>query len=194
VTLDPLVRRVKLPDQRQLLVSDTVGFIERLPHQIVAAFRATLEEAAEADLLLHVIDAAVPEHDRHAETVRGVLGEIGASRVPVIDVFNKADLLTEPERQRLRAVHPTGFCISALHGEGRTELLDAVASRLALDTERVSLHFRLDDGGRDALAQVYRHGRVLRHLTTEGGVSIEVDLPRRILPRFAPFQQRIPAR
>jgi GTPase len=194
VTLDPLVRRVKLPDRRQLLVSDTVGFIDRLPHQIVAAFRATLEQAADADLLLHVIDAADPERDRHIDTVRSVLIEIGASRVPTMDVFNKADLLSDPERQRLRALHPAAFCISALHGEGRTELLDAIASRLALDTERVSLHFRLDDGGHDAIAEVYRHGRVVRHLTTEGGVSIEADLPRRILPRFVPFQQRLPAR
>ena len=194
VTLDPLIRRVKLPDRRQLLISDTVGFIERLPHQIVAAFRATLEEAAEADLLLHVIDASAPDHDRHVETVRSVLGEIGASRVPVIDVFNKADRLSVPERQRLRALHPTGFCISALHGEGRSELLDAVAARLALDTERVSLYFRFDDGGRDAVAEIYRLGRVLRHLTTEGGVSLEVDLPRRILSRFAHYQHPLSAR
>ncbi|MGE5816222.1 MAG: GTPase HflX, partial [Acidobacteriota bacterium] len=194
VTLDPLVRRVKLADQRQLLVSDTVGFIDRLPHQIVAAFRATLEEAAEADLLLHVIDASVPERDRHMDTVRSVLSEIGAARVPVVEVFNKADLLSDPERQRLRAVHPTGFCISALHGEGRSELLDAIASRLALDTERVLLTFRFDDGERDRIADVYRLGRVVRHLTTEGGVSIEVDLPRRILPRFAAFQQPVRAR
>jgi GTP-binding protein HflX len=194
VTLDPLIRRVKLPDQRQLLVSDTVGFIDRLPHPIVAAFRATLEEAAEADLLVHVIDAASPERERHAETVRMVLEEIGAARVPTLDVFNKTDLLSEPERRRLAAVHPTGFCISALHGEGRADLLDAVASRLALDTARVSLSFALDDGSREALAEVYRHGRVLRHLTTAGGVSLEVDLPRRILPRFAAFQQAVPVR
>ena len=191
VTLDPLVRRVKLADQRQLLISDTVGFINRLPHQIVAAFRATLEEAAEADLLLHVIDAAAPERDRHVETVRSVLSEIGAARVPAIEVFNKADLLSAPERQRLRAVHPTGFCISALQGEGRSELLDAIAARLALDTERVSLHFRVDDGNHDAISDLYRLGRVVRHLTTEEGVSIEVDLPRRLLPRFAAFQESL---
>jgi GTP-binding protein HflX len=189
VTLDPLVRRVKLADQRQLLISDTVGFIDRLPHQIVAAFRATLEEAAEADLLLHVIDGSVPERERQMDTVRSVLSEIGAAGVPTIEVFNKADLLSEPERRRLRAVHPTGFYISALHGEGRTELLDAVASRLALDTERVSLSFRPDNGGHDAIAEVYRLGRVVRHLTTEEGIFIDVDLPRRILPRFAGFQQ-----
>src|ERR687893_253850 len=91
VTLDPLVRKVKLPDRRELLVSDTVGFIERLPHSLVAAFRATLEEVAAADLLLHVIDAANPERERHIAAVRSVLAEVGAERVPVLEVFNKSD-------------------------------------------------------------------------------------------------------
>jgi GTP-binding protein HflX len=188
VTLDPLVRRVKMPDRRQLLMSDTVGFIDRLPHQIVAAFRATLEEAAEADLLLHVIDASAAERDRHVETVRAVLHEIGASRVPTLDVFNKADLLEPAERKRIEALHPGGFCISALRGEGRAELLDAIASRLALDTARVTLQFDLERGERDAIAELYRHGRVLRHMATDGRVSIEAELPRRVLSRFAAYQ------
>jgi GTP-binding protein HflX len=187
VTLDPLVRRVKLPDRRQLLLSDTVGFIDRLPHQIVAAFRATLEEAAEADLLLHIIDASAPERERHMDTVRSVLLEIGASRVPLVEVFNKTDLLDPGERTRLQSVHPGGFCISALRGEGRAELLDAIASRLALDTARVTLEFDLDTDGRGAIAEVYRHGRVLRHMTADGRVSIEAELPRRVLPRFAAY-------
>ncbi len=83
VTLDPLVRQVRLPDRRELLVSDTVGFIDRLPHALVAAFRATLEEVAEADLALHVIDAASPERERHIAAVRRVLEEVGAADVPV---------------------------------------------------------------------------------------------------------------
>ena len=83
VTLDPLVRQVRLPDRRELLVSDTVGFIDRLPHALVAAFRATLEEVAEADLALHVIDAASPERERHMTAVRRVLEEVGAADVPI---------------------------------------------------------------------------------------------------------------
>src|SRR5213079_3415811 len=82
VTLDPLVRKVRLPDRRELLVSDTVGFIERLPHSLVAAFRATLEEVASADLLLQVIDASNPDRDRHIAAVQSVLAEVGADRVP----------------------------------------------------------------------------------------------------------------
>ena len=97
VTLDPLVRRVRLPDRRELLVSDTVGFIERLPHTLVAAFRATLEEVTEADLVLHVIDAASPEREGHVAAVRAVLDEIGAGDVERLDLYNKCDLL-DPER------------------------------------------------------------------------------------------------
>src|SRR5690606_6415038 len=106
VTLDPLVRKVKLPDRRELLVSDTVGFIERLPHSLVAAFRATLEEVAAADLLLHVIDASSPERERQIAAVRSVLVEVGADRVPTVEVFNKCDQLDAGERARVRAVYP----------------------------------------------------------------------------------------
>ena len=92
VTLDPLVRQVRLPDNRELLVSDTVGFIDRLPHALVAAFRATLEEVAAADLILHVTDAAAPDRERRMAAVRQVLEEVGAIDVPLIEVYNKCDL------------------------------------------------------------------------------------------------------
>src|SRR5258705_8949092 len=91
VTLDPLIRQVRLPDSRELLVSDTVGFIDRLPHALVAAFRATLEEVADADLILHVIDAAASDRVRRMDAVRRVLEEVGAIDVPLIDVYNKCD-------------------------------------------------------------------------------------------------------
>jgi GTPase len=113
VTLDPLVRQVRLPDRRELLVSDTVGFIDRLPHTLVAAFRATLEEVAEADLALHVIDAASPERDHHIAAVRKVLEEVGAAEVPSIDVYNKADILTADERRRITDRDPGAALISA---------------------------------------------------------------------------------
>jgi GTP-binding protein HflX len=113
VTLDPLVRRVKLPDRRELLVSDTVGFIERLPHSLVAAFRATLEEVAEADLLLHVVDASSPDRERHISAVQTVLREVGAERVPAIEVFNKCDQLDAGVRARLSAVRHGALCVSA---------------------------------------------------------------------------------
>jgi GTP-binding protein HflX len=185
VTLDPLVRKVKLPDRRELLVSDTVGFIERLPHSLVAAFRATLEETAAADLLLHVIDAANSERERQMAAVRAVLAEVGADRVPSIDVFNKCDCLDAAERQRLRALYPSALCASALTGEGRDEVIAAMESRLALDTTRVTLRFdAASEQDRQTIAQVYRLGRIIRHVTSDGHVAIEAELPRRLLDRF----------
>ena len=185
VTLDPLVRKVHLPDRRELLVSDTVGFIERLPHSLVAAFRATLEEVAAADLLLHVIDAADPDRDRHIDAVHTVLAEVGADRVPGMDVFNKCDLLGEGERARLRAIHRGALCVSSLTGEGRDDLIAAMEGHLALDTKQVTLEFEADnDADRDRIAQLYRLGRVLRHVAADGRVAIDVELPRRIIDRF----------
>src|SRR4051794_39675808 len=126
VTLDPLVRRVRLPDQRELLLSDTVGFIDRLPHALVAAFRATLEETAEADLVLHVIDASSPERDRHMAAVNRVLEEVGATTVDRLEVYNKCDRLTPDERRRLAESDPSALLISATTGEGCSALLDTV--------------------------------------------------------------------
>jgi GTP-binding protein HflX len=185
VTLDPLLRKVKLPDRRELIVSDTVGFIDRLPHTLVAAFRATLEEVAGADLLLHVIDAADPERERHVDAVRTVLAEVGANRVPVLDVFNKTDLLDQAERERLSAVYPGVLRVSALRGDGRDELVAAMESRLALDTAKVTFEFDAeDDSKRHEISQLYRLGRILRHAASDGHVTIEAEIPRRLLGRF----------
>jgi GTP-binding protein HflX len=185
VTLDPLVRKVRLPDRRELLVSDTVGFIDRLPHSLVAAFRATLEEVASADLLLHVIDGSSPDRDRHVAAVRDVLAEVGAQGVPTLDVFNKCDLLDEGERARLVAANPGALCVSALTGAGRDELIAAMEVRLALDTARVVLEFdATSDSDREQIARVYRIGRILRHVSTDSRVSIEAEVPRRMLGRF----------
>jgi GTP-binding protein HflX len=184
VTLDPLVRKVRLPDRRELLVSDTVGFIERLPHSLVAAFRATLEEVASADLLLHVIDASNQERDRHIAAVHSVLAEVGADRVPSVDVFNKCDSISETERSRIRGLYPGALCVSAATGEGRDELIAAMEGRLALDTAHVKMEFDSGDADRDRIAQLYRIGRILRHVATDGRVSIEAEVPRRVLERF----------
>jgi GTP-binding protein HflX len=186
VTLDPLVRRARLPDRRQLLISDTVGFIDRLPHQLVAAFRATLEEVAAADLLIHVIDAAAPDRSRRIEAVRRVLADVEAASVPTIEVFNKCDLLAPDDVRRLQAANPAGLCMSALGGDGCRELIDAIVSRLSLDLARVTLEFdAASDSDRARIAHLYRHARVLRHITTNGRVSLEVDVPRRLLNQLS---------
>lgn len=185
VTLDPLVRKVQLPDRRELLVSDTVGFIDRLPHTLVAAFRATLEEVADADLALHIIDAASPDRDRQSAAVHRVLDEVGAAGVPLIDVYNKSDALGPDERRRVREAHPGAVVLSAQTGEGVDELLDIVAGRLALDTRRLVITF---DGSaefdRQQIARLYRVARVISHVATDGTVVIEADVPRRYIERL----------
>src|SRR6185369_1928635 len=118
VTLDPLVRQIRMPDSRELLLSDTVGFIDRLPHALVAAFRATLEEVVEADLILHVIDASNPEWERQVTAVERVLDEVGATDAPTVQVFNKVDVLGDHERRRLREAHEDAAFISARTGDG----------------------------------------------------------------------------
>lgn len=187
VTLDPLVRQVRLPDRRELLLSDTVGFIDRLPHALVAAFRATLEEVAEADLVLHVIDAAAPDRERRVAAVRRVLEEVDAQEVPLIEVYNKCDEIEPAERLRLQEADATALCISALHREGLDDLLDTVASHLSLDVTRVTLSFDPDEpGDRERIARVYRHARVLEHEVRDGRVSIVADVPRRLVAHLQP--------
>jgi GTP-binding protein HflX len=184
VTLDPLVRQVSLPDNRQLLVSDTVGFIDRLPHTLVAAFRATLEQVAEADLVLHVIDAASPDRDRHVAAVRRVLEEVGAANVAMVDVFNKCDLIDSGEADRLRRSRPEVLCISALKRRGRDELVNAIVEKLEMDTRRVTFEFDTESAeDRERIARVYRQARVVSHVTNGGRVAIEADVPRRVLDR-----------
>lgn len=187
VTLDPLVRKVRLPDRRELLISDTVGFIDRLPHALVAAFRATLEEVAEADLVLHVIDAAADDRDRRMAAVRRVLEEVGATSVPLIEVYNKCDRLTPDERRRLRDREPSAVLVSALTGESVGSLLDVVTARLALDVERLTLVFdpeRPQD--QERIARLYHHGHVLAHETSGGRINIVADVPRRLVARVEP--------
>lgn len=181
VTLDPLVRKVMLPDRRPLLLSDTVGFIDRLPHTLVAAFRATLEETADADLVLHVIDASNPERERQAAAVSRVLEEVGATSVPRIEVDNKIDRLSPDERRRLRESDPSALLIAAATGEGCHDLLEAVAARLALDQQRVTVSLDLSDPAQaERLGWIYRHGRVHSQTSSGDRVDVEADLPRRL--------------
>jgi GTP-binding protein HflX len=185
VTLDPLLRQVRLPDNRELLLSDTVGFIDRLPHALVAAFRATLEEVTEADLILHVMDASVRDRERRSRAVQQVLDEIGALSIPLIEVYNKCDQLTSDERLRLIEADPSAVYVSALTRDGIDTLLETMTSRLALDTQRVTLTFDASlPAERDRIAQVYRLSRVISHEDRDGRVAIVADVPRRLLARL----------
>jgi GTP-binding protein HflX len=186
VTLDPLMRRVKLPDARQIVLADTVGFIDRLPHQLVAAFHATLEEVASADLLLHVVDGAAADRDRHMQAVDAVLNEVGAAVVPVVTVFNKCDRLGPADRAALHRARPDALVVSAHDGTGIADLLNAVVNRLAMDVVRATLEFdRALEGDRARLADLYRHATIIEELEADGErTSVVAEIPRRLIPRF----------
>jgi GTP-binding protein HflX len=192
VTLDPLTREVRLPGLQAFRLSDTVGFIDRLPHTLVAAFRATLEEVAEADLLLHVVDAAAPDRERRADAVDRVLEEVGAADVRRLVVFNKVDRLDAAERERLARAAPDAICMSALTGAGREALVGALAAALDLDTCRVC--FDLDASGAQheaIVGRLYRQARVLVHERNGGRIHLEVEVARRLLDRLPPVPARV---
>lgn len=137
-TLDPTIRRCRLPGGGFILLADTVGFIRKLPHELVAAFRATLEEAAQADLLLHVVDASHPGKDDQCQAVDTVLADLGLHDKPTLTVLNKMDLIPgKLERERISMEHPGAILISAARRQGLDELLDRVASALQKQNDRV---------------------------------------------------------
>jgi GTPase len=194
VTLDPLIRQVHLSDSREVLVSDTVGFIDRLPHTLVAAFRATLEEVADADVIVHVLDASASDRERRVDAVRQVLRDVGADEVSTIEVYNKCDLLSPDELRRIRALDPAALCLSALERLGIDDLIDALMSRLALDVRRVTLIFDPDEPvDREQIGRVYRHGRVIEQETRNGRISIVADIPRRLIDRLSSRALQEPA-
>jgi GTP-binding protein HflX len=182
MTLDPLVRRVRLGGGRDLLLVDTVGFIQKLPHQLVAAFRATLEEVVEADLLLHVVDASAEDVELRESAVETVLGDIGAGERPRILVLNKADGTPPARLSALAAAHPGAVAVSALTGDGLPGLLREVAGRLDLVLRSVRLRFAA--GSERVIAGVYASGRVLSHEVVDDEVRIQAELPERVLERY----------
>ena len=185
VTLDPLVRSLKLPDRRTVLLSDTVGFIDRLPHTLVAAFRATLEEVTSADLLVHVVDLGHGERASRMAAVDRVLAEVGAADRPAQLVFNKSDLVDATTLERLRAEYPGAVFTSALSGSGREDLINALTGRLRVEMQRIRLSF--DDrrpADRHGMSTVYRHGRVLRHVSDDGRAVLDVEAPSHLVDRW----------
>ncbi len=188
-TLDPTTRRVELPGGHVALFTDTVGFIQKLPATLVAAFRATLEEIAEADLLLHVIDIAHPQAQAQAQAVLQTLQEIRADHIPILTVLNKIDLLPNPDaaRQAL-ADFPEAVAISARTGQGIDELLDTVAHHLYATYVPVEVHLPYDQG--HLVALFHELGHIERIAHQRDGVRIKGRLPGRLLARFAPYIER----
>jgi GTP-binding protein HflX len=187
-TLDPTIRTLKLPDGRPAILSDTVGFISDLPHELVEAFRATLEEVREADVILHVRDIASEETDAQAADVREVLDrlEIDMDERRILEVWNKIDLLDEDRRAAVegdaRRAHPPAILVSAVTGEGCDSLLRAV-SGLVDEAPPIDVYAPAGEGA--AIAWLYRHGRVLeRNEGKDGSVRLAVSLTPQALGQF----------
>jgi GTP-binding protein HflX len=187
-TLDPTLRSLKLPDGRPAILSDTVGFISDLPHELVEAFRATLEEVREADVVLHVRDIASEESQAQAEDVRAVLGRLGVDMDErrILEVWNKADLLPADHLDELAhdaaKSTPPAVLVSAATGEGCDALLAAVG---ALVDEAPPVDISMPAGEGAAVAWLYRHGRVIeREEAPDGGVRMSVSLTAQALGQF----------
>ncbi|MDR7418344.1 MAG: GTPase HflX [Armatimonadota bacterium] len=184
-TLDPIVRRYVLPNHRTIVLADTVGFIQRLPTELVAAFRATLEEVVHADLLLHVVDASHPDWQAQARVVRDVLESIGAGNRPVLLVFNKADRLTAAEVARLAAEYRDAVIISAIEGRGLDDLGQAIARRLP--EPWVHLRLRLPYSEGRLLARIHTEGRVVSERYTATGIQVDAEVPGALAVKLRPL-------
>ena len=173
-TLDATTRRLQLPGGETVLMTDTVGFIQKLPTGLVEAFKSTLEEVAEADLLVHVVDGAGPDPEGQMTAVRSVLREIGAGDVPELVAFNKSDQVKDEGLQHLLHRHEGSLALSARTGEGLEHLLSSVGGRLRSLTEVVDLLIPWSRG--DVIAAVHREGEVLLEEHAEDGARIRARL------------------
>jgi GTP-binding protein HflX len=188
-TLDPTTRKLELPAGRDLLLTDTVGFIQKLPTDLIAAFRATLEEVTEADLILQVLDVSSPSVDEQAETVDKILGDLGAADKPRVVALNKVDLLGPASRRRaissVSSRYPGAVAISATGKAGFGELLDAMDQASRGDI--VSLEILVPYGSEAVLGALRKVGGVERTEYVEGGTRAWGWVPKHAAARFAPF-------
>jgi GTP-binding protein HflX len=185
-TLDPTTRRVMLPGSNLALFTDTVGFIQKLPTTLVAAFRATLEEIGEADLLLHLVDITHPNALAQAKAVLQMLNEIGAAHIPVVTALNKIDRLIDPDRARTSvAGFPNSVAISALQGDGIPDLLQKVNENLYDTYIPIRVRLPYQEGGLISLFHDQGQVELVEH--GQSGVVIQGRLPGRLLARYRPF-------
>lgn len=174
-TLDPKIRQARTPDGRAFTLSDTVGFVRHLPHQIVEAFRSTLDEVADADLVLHVVDGSHPDPAQQLSSVREVLGEVEAQDIPEVVVINKTDASDETTLKALRTQEPTAVEVSAHTGAGISELVTALSAALPqLDSE---VHLEVPYARGDLVSRVYEEGEVLELEYTNTGTSLHARVP-----------------
>nr|WP_253786207.1 GTPase HflX [Rhodoluna limnophila] len=169
-TLDPTVRKAKTPDGRDFTFADTVGFVRNLPHQLVEAFRSTLEEIADSDLIVHVVDASHPDPAGQIATVRDVIGEVGARGIPELIVFNKIDLADETQRMALRGMEPASIGVSARTGEGIEELMQVIADLLPEPNVEIAVLIPYNRG--DLVSKLHLNSRIMMLDYREGGTFV----------------------
>ena len=187
-TLDPTTRRIKLPGGREVLVTDTVGFIQKLPTALVAAFRATLEEIADADVILHVVDITHQNVEEQVATVLEVLGELEATDQPIVTALNKIDEMPGAEEIDLtEAGLPNSVPISALTGQGIPELMDRLEQ--VLDEDMVLIDVLLPYGRGDLLALAHQRGMILSEGHEESGTALVARVPTSMRPHFDAFSR-----
>jgi GTP-binding protein HflX len=189
-TLDPTTRRLDLPGGRAATFTDTVGFIAKLPHDLVEAFKSTLEEVARADLIVHLVDVAQPDPGGQMAAVRSVLGEVGAADVPELLVLNKADLLDEVSRARLARLFPGVPMLSAATGEGVDDLLAAIATRLPHPEVDLAALVPYDRG--DLVDRAHREGEILEVDHVAEGTRLRLRAPASLAHALAPYRQPAP--
>ncbi len=187
-TLDPRTRRAELPGGESILISDTVGFIRKLPHQLVEAFQSTLEVVADSDLLVHVVDSSNVDPEGQMEAVRSVLGEIDADGVPELLVFNKADLARETADLYANA-RPRAVAASALTGEGLGQVFAAIAEQLRITDRTIELDIPYDRG--DVIAGVHRAGAVIDVVDVGDHLTLTARLDEPGRRRFAEFARHL---
>lgn len=184
-TLDPTTRRITLPNHQEVLLTDTVGFIQKLPTDLVAAFRATLEEITEADLILHVVDASHPQAEAQAEAVEDELEELGVEDKPRITVLNKVDRAAPERVAILQREFAGAIAISALTGEGLSGLIERIAECASLAFVSVTVQIPY---ARAEFVNLFRsRGMVEREEHRPDGTVIEGRLPQALLPSFQPY-------
>ena len=184
-TLDPTTRRLQLPGGEVALLSDTVGFVRRLPHQLVEAFRSTLEEVAQVDMLVHVVDAGAPDAEQQIEAVRSVLREIGAAHQPELLVVNKIDLADPGVVDDLVSSHPDAIGVSATTGEGVEKLDEVLGARLRALDPVVELAVPYERG--DVIAALHREGDVLVEVHGDRETRVRARIPASGVSRFREF-------
>ncbi len=184
-TLDATVRRAEAADGRVYTLTDTVGFVRNLPHQLVEAFRSTLEEVAGADVIVHVVDGAHPDPAAQLATVRDVMGDVGARSTRELVVFNKADLLDDDTRLVLRGLEPTAHFVSSRTGEGIDALRASIEEALPLPAVEVRALVPYDRG--DLVSAVHESGLILSTSHEEGGTAVHAHVGEKLAAELAPY-------